>query len=137
MNEQANILDQYVKFVDGVTSEPSKNIDLYIESIRRLREQGCDIVRLDLAFTGICGEGGEANDLVKKLRFHGKDWTPEIEQHLAKELGDIMWYAIQGCIALGVTPQDVIKENVRKLEARYPGGKFSAERAEHREKGDI
>ena len=43
-----------------------------------------------------------------------------------------MWYWSQACMALNLDPYDIIKENIRKLESRYPGGKFSVERSEER-----
>lgn len=131
------MLDEYKKFVDGVTSDASKSTGQLIQSLMRLDEQGCNIARLDTAFTGLCSESGEANDLVKKLKFHGKEWSPEIREHLIKELGDIAWYWVQGCLALEIDPEDVLIANVKKLEARYPGGKFSIEKSENRVTGDI
>ncbi|MCK5615404.1 nucleoside triphosphate pyrophosphohydrolase family protein, partial [Candidatus Pacearchaeota archaeon] len=92
---------------------------------------------LDTAFTGLCSESGEANDLVKKLKFHGKKWSPEIREHLIKELGDVAWYWANACKALDIDPEDVLIQNVKKLEARYPGGKFSIEKSENRKDGDI
>ncbi len=131
------MLDKYKTFVDGVTSDASKNTKYLIQSLMRLDEQGCNIARLDTAFTGLCSESGEANDLVKKLKFHGKEWSPEIREHLIKELGDVAWYWAQACLALDVDPEDVLIANVKKLEARYPGGKFSIEKSENRKDGDI
>jgi len=133
----SKVLNNYKTFVDGVTSDDSKHTGKMIQALMRLDEQGCDIARLDTAFTGMCSEAGEANDLVKKLKFHGKDWNGEIRQHLIKELGDVAWYWMQGCIALGVEPDEVIRRNVEKLEARYPGGEFDVYRAENRKEGDI
>ncbi len=131
------MLDKYKTFVDGVTSDASKNTKHLIQSLMRLDEQGCNIARLDTAFTGLCSESGEANDLVKKLKFHGKEWSPAIREHLIKELGDIAWYWAQACLALDIDPEDVLIANVKKLEARYPGGKFSIEKSENRVTGDI
>lgn len=131
------MLDKYKTFVDGVTSDASKDNKAYVESILRLDAQGCNIARLDTAFTGLCSESGEANDLVKKLKFHGKEWSPAIREHLIKELGDISWYWAQACLALDIDPEDVLIANVKKLEARYPGGKFSIEKSENRKIGDI
>ena len=56
--------------------------------------------------------------------------------HMKRELGDILWYWIQGCVALGYTPDEVMDENIKKLEARYPNG-FEVARSEKREVGDI
>ena len=133
----SNLLNQYSTFVDGVTSDASKDTEQYINSLVRLKMQGCDIARLDTAFTGLCSESGEANDLVKKLKFHGKDWSGEIRQHLIKELGDVAWYWMNACIALGVDPEEVILRNIDKLESRYPGGEFSIERSENRKENDV
>jgi len=131
------MLDKYAQFVDGVTSDASKEPQELINSIARLAKQGVNIARLDTAFTGLCSESGEANDLVKKLKFHGKEWSPEIREHLIKELGDVAWYWAQACLALEVDPEDVLIANVKKLEKRYPGGKFSIEKSENRVAGDI
>lgn len=133
----SNILNDYSKFVDGVTSDASKDTKALIESLYRLDEQGCDIARLLTAFIGLCSEGGEGLDIVKKLAFHGKDFTPEIREHLVKELGDNAWYWMNGCIALGADPEDIMIANIKKLEARYPGGKFDIHRSENRTEGDI
>jgi NTP pyrophosphatase (non-canonical NTP hydrolase) len=54
-----------------------------------------------------------------------------------RELGDIMWYWIQACIALGLDPNQVIAENVNKLQSRYPGGKFNVYYSENRKAGDL
>ena len=131
------MLDRYTEFVDGVTSEASKDTEEYIKQIRKLESQGVNVARLVTGFTGLASEGGETLDLVKKLQFHGKDFTPEIREHLIKELGDVAWYWAQGCMALGVDPEEVLERNVKKLEARYPGGKFDIHRSENREEGDI
>jgi len=133
----SKILDQYSKFVDGVTSPASKDIEEYLQQLNALESAGCNIARLDTAFTGMCSESGEANDLVKKLKFHGKEWTPEIREHLIKELGDVAWYWMNACIALDIDPEEVLIRNIQKLEARYPGGKFDIQRSEKRAEGDI
>ena len=133
----SNILDQYSKFVDGVTSDASKDVGHLIESLKRLDEQGCDVARLMTAFVGMAAEGGEGLDIVKKLAFHGKEWTGETRQHLIKELGDVSWYWMNACIALGVDPEEVLLRNIEKLETRYPGGKFDVVRSEKRKAGDI
>ena len=131
------MLRKYTEFVDGVTSEASKDTEVLIKQIRKLETQGCNFARLDTAFSGLASESGESADLVKKLKYHGKDYTPEIREHLIKELGDVAWYWAQACIALEINPEDVLVRNVTKLEARYPGGKFSIEKSENRKVGDI
>jgi NTP pyrophosphatase (non-canonical NTP hydrolase) len=56
---------------------------------------------------------------------------------MKRELGDVIWYWINACRALNLDPNDVIAENVKKLEARYPGGSFDASYSENRKEGDI
>ena len=131
------MLHRYTEFVDGVTSDASKDTEVLIKQIRKLESQGVNFARLDTAFTGLASESGESADLIKKLKYHGKDYTPEIREHLIKELGDVAWYWAQACIALEIDPEEVLIRNVEKLEKRYPGGKFSIEKSENREINDI
>ena len=60
----------------------------------------------------------------------------DAQYHMKRELGDIMWYVAQACIALGITMDDVIETNIEKLESRYPGG-FDAYLSNNRKEGDI
>ena len=71
------------------------------------------------------------------MLFQGKPLTEENVFHMKRELGDIMWYWANACRALDLDPNDVIEENIRKLEARYPGGKFDAHYSENRKPGDL
>lgn len=131
------ILNNYAQFVDGVTSPVSKDDNLFIERIKFLSEQGCQVARLNTASTGLASEGGEFSEIVKKILFHGKEYNEDNIFHMKRELGDIIWYWINACIALGFDPNEIIEENVRKLEARYPGGKFSVWHSENRKEGDL
>ena len=63
--------------------------------------------------------------------------TDDIKKHLASELGDVAWYWINSCRALGVDPNDVIGNNVEKLRSRYPDGGFDVFSSENRADGDI
>jgi NTP pyrophosphatase (non-canonical NTP hydrolase) len=130
-------LKRYDHFVDSVTSATSKDLELYITRLRELADQGINPTLLNTAATGLAGESGEFAEIVKKLNWHGKEFTPELHTHMIKELGDIIFYWTMACQALKVDPNDVIKANVVKLEARYPEGTFSVERAENRAEGDI
>ena len=67
-------LDRYCKFVDRVTSNASKDYQSYIERLTELHQQGCNIERLDTAASGICAEGGEFMEIVKKIKFQAKPW---------------------------------------------------------------
>ena len=86
---------------------------------------------------GISAEGGEFMEIVKKCVFQGKPMDEDTQFHAKRELGDIMWYWMNSCTALGIDPNDVIAENVKKLEKRYPGGSFDPYYSENRQEGDI
>lgn len=130
-------LDRYVKFVDQVTSNASKNMDDLIIRYRELKKEGCNIERLDTAASGMSAEGGEFMEIVKKLKFQGKPWDDKTKEHLTKELGDIMWYVAQACLALDMRLDEVIYINTLKLAARYPDGMFDVNYSENRAPGDI
>ena len=68
---------------------------------------------------GLCGEAGEAIDLVKKWLAQGHELN---EEKLIKEIGDVAWYIAEIATALGVTLEDVLEKNIAKLKARYPNG---------------
>jgi len=131
------VLNQYKRFVDGVTSDDSKYTETWLCRIRQLQGDDCDVSRLLTAAIGMADEAGEFAGLVKKIMFHGKPYDAANIDHLKSELGDVLWYWMQGCIALGVDPVAVIEKNISKLESRYPGGKFSINRSEIRDVGDV
>jgi NTP pyrophosphatase (non-canonical NTP hydrolase) len=129
--------NKYQNFVDVVTSDASKDFLALSDRMVELDEKGANIERLLTAGVGINAEGGEFLEIVKKLIFQGKSWNDENRTHLIKELGDIMWYVAQACIALNVSFDEVIQTNIDKLMKRYPGGNFDAYYSENREEGDI
>ena len=128
--------DKYLEFVDGTTSHPSKSTDEFINRIKDLESKGVDIPRLLTAAVGISAEGGEFTEIVKKMVFQGKPWNEDNREHLIIELGDVMWYVAQACMALEIDFDYVVKGNVKKLEKRYPGGSFSIDKSENRAVGD-
>ena len=77
---------------------------------------------------GLCGESGEAIDIVKKWLAQGHDLDKE---KLAKELGDIAWYLAETAYALQIPLEDILQGNIDKLAKRYPGG-FDPERSQFR-----
>lgn len=77
---------------------------------------------------GLCGESGEAIDLVKKHLHQGHELDKE---NLIKELGDIAWYLAETAYALDVDLDEVLERNIAKLKARYPEG-FDTEKSIHR-----
>jgi len=128
---------KYADFVDGVTSHPSKDYQCFIESVSSLNGKGANIERLLTAAVGISAEGGEFMEIVKKMVFQGKPWNNDNREHLIIELGDVMWYVMQACMALNITLDDVIAGNVEKLKKRYPGGEFNVFQSENRAEGDL
>lgn len=77
---------------------------------------------------GLCGESGEAIDIVKKHLAQGHELDKE---YLIKELGDIAWYIAETAFALDVELEDVLVQNIEKLKQRYPEG-FSKEQSINR-----
>ena len=128
--------DKYAIFVDGVTSNPSRDYKSFVESLSVLDGQGANINRLTTAAVGISAEGGEFMEIVKKMVFQGKPWNDDNREHLIIELGDVMWYVMQACMALDVTIEEVVAGNVDKLKKRYPGGDFDVFYSENRKEGD-
>ena len=127
---------KYALFVDGVTSNPSKDYKSFIDALEYLDGEGSNVHRLLTAAVGISAEGGEFMEIVKKMLFQGKPWTEDNKKHLIIELGDVMWYVMQACAALNVTLDEVIEGNVEKLKKRYPGGDFDVHYSENRAADD-
>ena len=94
---------------------------------------GEDTGTILLACLGLSGEVGEFNDMIKKWIFHEKDLD---EEHLKKELGDIMWYIAMMCHAFRWDLDEIMEMNIDKLKARYPKG-FDTDRANNRKNGDV
>ena len=130
-------LNKYQDFVEAVTSAESNNSTDMKAAVDRLEESGVNVSLLLTGAVGMSAEGGEFMEIVKKCIFQGKPLSEETQFHAKRELGDIMWYWINSCRALNIDPNDVIAENVRKLEARYPGGSFDAYYSENRQDGDL
>ena len=128
--------DKYALFVDGVTSNPSKDYQSFLESLSTLDGEGSNIHRLLTAAVGISAEGGEFMEIVKKMVFQGKPYNDDNREHLIIELGDVLWYVMQACKALEVSIDDVVAGNVEKLKKRYPGGEFDVYKSENRAADD-
>ena len=130
-------INDYAKFVDTTTSRQSKDFFAFIDSTSQLDVQdNMNLPRVMTSAIGMLAESGEFTEILKKMVFQGKEFNEENRFHMKRELGDILWYWIQGCMALGYTPDEVMDENIKKLEARYPNG-FEVARSEKREAGDI
>ena len=129
-------LKKYENFVEKVTSEESND---WAYTQARLHELN-DKVNISLLMTGGIGlssETGELNEIIKKCIFQGKPMDDETIFHCKRELGDIIWYWISTCRSLGLDPDEVIEENVKKLESRYPDGEFNVHYSENRQDGDL
>ena len=140
-------LNKYKDFVEAVTSKASNDLTTFMNRLDEVDgnfdsatdTHGPD-VNLPLLLTaclGLAAEAGEFIEVPKKIIFQGKPLTDENIFHMKRELGDVIWYWINACRALNLDPNEVIDENVRKLESRYPGGSFDAHYSENRQAGDI
>ena len=132
-------LKKYQDFVSEVTSDESGKPGALISKLGEMNIKNKD-VNVALLLTGGIGlssETGEFNEIIKKCIFQGKPLNDETIFHCKRELGDIIWYWINSCRALGLDPNEVIAENVNKLKSRYPGGEFDAHYSENRQDGDL
>ena len=139
-------LNKYSEFVEAVTSKASNDLTTFMDRCDELdgnyigdgvHGPDINVPLLLTACLGLAAEGGEFIEVPKKMFFQGKPLTEAEVFHLKRELGDVMWYWINACRALNLDPNEVIAENVRKLESRYPGGSFDAHYSENRKEGDI
>ena len=129
--------DKYYLFVDAVTSDSSKDFVYLADRLVELDRKGANIERLTTAGVGLAAESGEFLEIVKKMVFQGKPWDEHNRKHLIIELGDVMWYVAQACMALDISFDEVIEGNIKKLEKRYPGGKFDINYSEVRAEDDL
>ena len=135
----SDLLD-YEMFVNNKLSEESKSFNTMLESLQALQADGDKIgVRIPELLTaavGLTAEAGEFDEIVKKMIFQGKPLDQANKIHLQKELGDLMFYVMVACTALGVTGDEIIEMNRDKLDARFKEG-FTVEESENRVAGDI
>ena len=139
-------LNKYSDFVEAVTSKASNDLTTFMDRCDELdgnyigdgvHGPDINVPLLLTACLGLAAEAGEFIEVPKKMFFQGKPLTEAEVFHLKRELGDVMWYWINACRALNLDPNEVIAENVRKLESRYPGGSFDAFYSENRTPGDL
>ena len=128
---------KYTEFVDAVTSNESKSSESFSVRLRELYAEGLPVERLLTAAVGMSAESGEFTEIVKKMIFQGKPVNDDNLFHLKRELGDIMWYVAQACMALDTDFNEIIEMNVDKLKSRYPGGEFDVHHSENRKDGDV
>jgi NTP pyrophosphatase (non-canonical NTP hydrolase) len=140
-------LNRYQEFVATVTSEASNDLTTFMSRLDDIdgnfdyeKDQHGPDVNVPLLLTaalGLAAETGEFCEIPKKIYFQGKPLSEDALFHMKRELGDVMWYWVNACRALNLDPNEVIAENVRKLESRYPGGKFDVHYSENRQQGDL
>ena len=96
---------KYTEFVDAVTSQESKDYIAFNSRCFEIQKDpdAIPVHRLLTAALGICAEGGEFTEVVKKMVFQGKPVNDENIFHMKRELGDIMWYVAQACMAVSYT----------------------------------
>ena len=128
---------KYLDFVNQVTSDESKDGIAFVNRLRDLEGDDCEIHRLLTAAVGISAEGGEFMEIVKKIIFQGKPYSEDNIRHMKIELGDVMWYLAQACMALDTDFDELMAMNVEKLGKRYPEGAFDVYQSENRKTGDL
>ena len=130
--------NKYIDFVRQTTSPASTNYADLLSRLSQLEvESDVDVPRLLTAALGMTAEAGEFTEVVKKIFLQGKAYNEENVFHMKRELGDIMWYVAQACMALDTNFREIMEMNYEKLSARYPEGAFDLYRSENRVEGDL
>ena len=129
--------NKYIEFVRQTTSPASSDFAALLARLTELETQDADTPRLLTAAFGMSAEAGEFTEIVKKVFLQGKPYNADNIEHLKIELGDILWYAAQACMALDVSFEEVMERNYLKLSARYPEGAFDVYCSENRAEGDL
>ena len=149
-SERVRYLERKLRDVESLNDSLMKELARRQGCQAEIREHDADIYQLDVlqyapdyqhympnvlyAAIGICGEAGEVSELVKKYAYHGHAIDKD---HLARELGDVLWYVSYMAHLFGYSLGDIMVMNQEKLAKRYPDGKFDEERSRNRKEGDI
>ena len=130
--------ERYFDFVRDTTSEASLDYAALLTRLNSLElNDDADVPRLLTAALGLSAEAGEFTEVVKKILLQGKPYNEDNIFHMKRELGDIMWYLAQACMALDISFEEVIEMNIEKLSARYDKGSFEVYKSENRQEGDL
>ena len=129
--------NKYIEFVRQTTSPASSDFNELVERMKELDGEGVKLTHLLTFALGASAEMGEAVEIIKKCLLQGKPFTDDAKVHLTKELGDVLYYIGQFCIAMNISFEEIMQINYEKLSARYPEGTFSIERSENRVEGDL
>ena len=149
-SERVRYLERKLRDVESLNDSLMKELARRQGCQAEIREHDADIYQLDVlkyapdhhdyllnvlyAAIGMCGEAGEVSELVKKYAYHGHAIDTE---HLARELGDVLWYVSYMAHLFGYSLGKIMAMNQDKLAKRYPDGKFDEERSRNRKEGDI
>ena len=149
-SERVRYLERKLRDVESLNDSLMKELARRQGCQPEFREHDADIYQQDVlkyapdhhdylqnviyAALGMCGEAGEASELIKKYAYHGHTIDTE---HLARELGDVLWYVSYIAHLFGYPLGKIMAMNQEKLAKRYPDGKFDADRSRNREEGDI
>ena len=149
-SERIRYLERKLRDVESLNDSLMKELARRQGCQTEIREHDADIYQLDVlkyapdyqhympnvlyAAIGMCGEAGEVSELIKKYAYH--EHTIDTE-HLARELGDVLWYVTYMAHLFGYSLGDIMAMNQEKLAKRYPDGKFDEERSRNRKEGDI
>lgn len=128
MKELANRQEALLQVVEHDADAYQKNVLKYAPDYHDY------LLNVIYAAMGMCGEAGEASELIKKYAYHGHTIDSE---HLARELGDVLWYVSYMAHLFGYPLGKIMAMNQEKLAKRYPDGKFDEERSRNRKEGDI
>ena len=130
--------ERYFDFVRDTTSEASLDYAALLTRLNSLElNDDADVPRLLTAALGLSAEAGEFTEVVKKILLQGNPYNEDNIFHMKRELGDIMWYLAQACMALDISFEEVIEMNIEKLSARYDKGSFEVYKSENRKEGDL
>ena len=149
-SERIRYLERKLRDVESLNDSLMKELARRQGCQAEIREHDADIYQLDVlkyapdyqhympnvlyAAIGMCGEAGEVSELIKKYAYHGHEIDKD---HLARELGDVLWYVSYMADLFGYSLGEIMVMNQEKLAKRYPDGKFDAERSKNRKEGDI
>lgn len=130
-----SLIKELARRQDALRQVIDNDADAYQQNVLKYAPDHHDyLLNVIYAAMGMCGEAGEASELVKKYAYHGHTIDTE---HLARELGDVLWYVSYMAYLFGYPLGKIMAMNQEKLAKRYPDGKFDAERSRNREEGDI
>lgn len=149
-SERVRYLERKLRDVESLNDSLMKELARRQGCQAEIQEHDANIYQLDIlkyapdyqhympnvlyAAIGMCGEAGEVSELIKKYAYH--EHTIDTE-HLARELGDVLWYVSYMADLFGYSLGEIMEMNQDKLAKRYPDGKFDAERSRNRKEGDI